>query len=335
MELGRYRGEVQEDPPVGVDLDESGELLTLDQMSRWADTDAEPDWPALRDAAAGGLERSRDLRAAVYLCAALLNTEGVRAFSEGLSLLRHYVEELWDEVYPKLDGEDATERTSAVFNLVNFHRVIRPLNRAPLVEDRAAGRFSLQDMQIARGVIDPPADLEGDPPQESLILAAFQAMDRGELEALDAGLGQGIADLQAIEECFSERAGPTSSPDLSRLRDVLSQMHALTRGRLDEGRQVEDGAVPADSPADAGAGHGSGDSAPATVGGPIRTRQEAVRTIDQVIQYFRANEPSSPVPLLLGRAKRLVDMDFMAILEDIAPEGVNQAKTISGKSVQE
>jgi type VI secretion system protein ImpA len=36
------------------------------------------------------------------------------------------------------------------------------------------------------------------------------------------------------------------------------------------------------------------------------------------------------VPLFLERAKRLVSKTFMEVLEDIAPEGVSQAKLIGG-----
>ena len=48
--------------------------------------------------------------------------------------------------------------------------------------------------------------------------------------------------------------------------------------------------------------------------------------------YYERHEPSSPVPLLLKRAKRLVAKDFMEILRDLAPDGVDQAERISGPS---
>ncbi len=49
-----------------------------------------------------------------------------------------------------------------------------------------------------------------------------------------------------------------------------------------------------------------------------------------VAYYFRMNEPSSPMPMLLQRAKRLVTMDFMEILRDLTPGGVPQAEVIAG-----
>ena len=50
---------------------------------------------------------------------------------------------------------------------------------------------------------------------------------------------------------------------------------------------------------------GEGSGAP-SMSGEIRSRDDAMRVLDRVSEYFRKNEPSSPVPLLLQRAKRLI-----------------------------
>jgi type VI secretion system protein ImpA len=52
--------------------------------------------------------------------------------------------------------------------------------------------------------------------------------------------------------------------------------------------------------------------------------------MDAVANYFRSNEPNSPVPLLLERAKRWVTMDFLAVLADIAPDAMEQARRVTG-----
>ncbi len=53
--------------------------------------------------------------------------------------------------------------------------------------------------------------------------------------------------------------------------------------------------------------------------GAIRSRQDAIRALDAVAEFFRRNEPSSPIPLFVDRAKRLVSKDFLEVLADIAP----------------
>jgi type VI secretion system protein ImpA len=50
------------------------------------------------------------------------------------------------------------------------------------------------------------------------------------------------------------------------------------------------------------------------------SRQEAVALLGQVGAYFRAVEPSSPIPLLTDRARSLTGKDFMALLGDVLPK---------------
>ena len=52
--------------------------------------------------------------------------------------------------------------------------------------------------------------------------------------------------------------------------------------------------------------------------------------MDKISDSSQRHEPSSPVPLLMGRAKRLVSLSFMEILKDMAPGGLSQASTIGG-----
>ena len=56
--------------------------------------------------------------------------------------------------------------------------------------------------------------------------------------------------------------------------------------------------------------------------GAIASRQDAIRALDAVAEFFRRNEPSSPVPLFVDRAKRLVSKNFLEVLADIAPDAV-------------
>jgi type VI secretion system protein ImpA len=81
-----------------------------------------------------------------------------------------------------------------------------------------------------------------------------------------------------------------------------------------EGREAED-AVP--------------DSGTSPVG-VIKSRQDAVRALDAVAEFFRRTEPSSPIPLLVDRAKRLVSKDFLEVLADVAPDAVAQARAAGG-----
>ena len=64
--------------------------------------------------------------------------------------------------------------------------------------------------------------------------------------------------------------------------------------------------------------------------GPITTRADALLLMDLVRAYYERYEPSSPLPFLIDRARRLADKDFMDILRDLAPDGLSQAQHIAG-----
>jgi type VI secretion system protein ImpA len=64
--------------------------------------------------------------------------------------------------------------------------------------------------------------------------------------------------------------------------------------------------------------------------GDIRSREDVLRALDAICSYYSRNEPSSPVPLLLERCKRLVTMSFVDIVKDMLPEALTAIQTIAG-----
>ncbi|MGO4715584.1 ImpA family type VI secretion system protein [Bradyrhizobium sp. 2TAF24] len=53
----------------------------------------------------------------------------------------------------------------------------------------------------------------------------------------------------------------------------------------------------------------------------IENRAQALLLLGQVATFFRAAEPSSPIPFLLDRARDLAQRDFLSVLHDVLPEG--------------
>jgi len=71
-------------------------------------------------------------------------------------------------------------------------------------------------------------------------------------------------------------------------------------------------------------GQSSASTAPAAGNGEakpqeytVTTRADAAALMEIVEQYYRKQEPSSPIPLLLQRARVFVDRDFSALLKDV------------------
>jgi len=52
--------------------------------------------------------------------------------------------------------------------------------------------------------------------------------------------------------------------------------------------------------------------------GPIATRQEALKRLREIGEFFKRNEPHSPLSLLIARAVRWGDMSFEELVRDLA-----------------
>jgi type VI secretion system protein ImpA len=71
------------------------------------------------------------------------------------------------------------------------------------------------------------------------------------------------------------------------------------------------------------------------VGGTVNSRADVSRAIDQLCDWLERTEPSHPAPLLLRRAQRLLNKNFLEIIRDIAPDGTDQVVRLAGRPDKE
>jgi type VI secretion system protein ImpA len=106
---------------------------------------------------------------------------------------------------------------------------------------------------------------------------------------------------------------------------VLRQAaQAVTGGAPDA---VADATATSDAQ-DAG-GHAASARAPA-VRGEIQSRQDALLMLDRVIHYLQQSEPGNPAPLLIERAKKLIGVSFLEIIQNLAPNALDTIETVTG-----
>jgi type VI secretion system protein ImpA len=316
--------------PCGENLEDTALLASFDTFRVFGKStplDPPPEWAAIRARALEALSKSKDIRLLAYLGTASLRTDGLPAFAETLKVASQWLQEYWAGTYPLID-EDAILRRNALNYFADPMAVIDGLRRLPLVSSRQHGTFSLRDIDIAAGLLQPT---DGDArPDERRIDAAFEEMPLEELQAQQAAVAGGIQALKSIETAMAAEGGPEAQPGFEALAAHLVKIDRVLRTRL-AARTGTGGAT------EPGMGEGaSGNGQPATVAvGAIRSRQDAIRALDAVAEFFKANEPSSPVPMLIDRAKRLVSKNFLEVLADIAPDAVPQARSAGGLSQEE
>ena len=336
--------EVSAEAPCGEDLSYDASFLALEDMLRTKagggivagveEEAEEPNWREVREKSSELLKRSKDLRISMYLTISLLKLEGIHGLRDGLSLLRGLLERFWDNLYPQLDpddNDDPLERINILESLsptsvsaqdpVKFKQ---RLAEVPLCNSVQMGKFSLRDIQIAKEEITVSDDERAKAPDMSVIDAAFQDTATDELLATSQATQEAIEHIAAIMSVFSERASEGQTPDVSGFRGVLGKIHKRVQEYLAKrghGEAVDEGAA---------ATGGVKEKGGILLSGDIQSAQEALLAIDKVCQYFDRHEPSSPVPLLLRRAQRLVSKSFLELINDVCPDAASRVQLICG-----
>lgn len=294
----------------------------------------EADWPAVKNRAIALFGRTKDLRVAVYLTRSLLHTEGLTGLRDGLTLIQGLLERYWEMVHPQLDpadNNDPTLRINTLTSLCDPEIVLHSIREATLVNSTALGRFSLRDILITLGKLSLPAGSDEQVIKISTINAAFMDAQLDGLQNTANAINQSIESVAAIESQLMDKVGSKQMADFSTLPDLLKEAQHIMSEHLTQrgvGGDVGEAEVSSDATNEA---PGSPVSAQ-PVTGQINSQEDVIRVLDMACEYFKQHEPSSPVPLLLQRAKRLVAKDFMEILRDLTPAGVTQAEEISGVS---
>jgi type VI secretion system protein ImpA len=327
------------EPPSGPNLQYSPEYASLERAAAGkperqvgaAIVPAEPpDWRAVRDQSGALLASSKDLRVAVLLTRALLETDGFEGLAGGLRLVRRLVEEHWATLHPLLDAEDNDDPTFRVNAMAGLtHRdVLHAIRSAPLVVSKAFGSVSLRALD---GAGPRPAGAKAAPlgPSASTLEAAFQQVPPEVLSQAATTLARCTQEAAAIATGWAARL-PSSGPDFTDFRRALAQAQNAVRTRMDQ-RQGD--APQPNGEASGGVAAEAADApAAAMPRGEVRSRDDVLRAIDAICAYYARAEPSSPVPLLLQRCRRMVTMSFVDILKEMLPESVAGLQKIAGKT---
>ena len=292
----------------------------------------EPDWREVRSKSIELFSRTKDLRLGVFLTKALLHTEGFLGLGDGLALLHGFVDLYWESVHPQLDPEDGLDPTMRINTLVSLCHadgMLRAVREAPLVRTRLNVTFCLRDILIATGKLPVPSGASA-PPDIASINAAFDDCDLDQLQTTADAIGKSIAHVEGIESLVTEKVGAARAASFAELAGLLKSGQRTLAERLARRGVVVEGVQ--NESADTA-------SSPGAMGRPftgdITTRDDAIRVLEKVCDYFAQHEPSSPVPILLRRAKRLVSKNFMEIVRDLAPDGLPQVENIKGAGGEE
>jgi len=232
------------------------------------------------------------------------------------------LEQHWAVVHPQLDPEDDNDPTMRITALaaLTTPATLLALRTSPLVRSQALGPVSYGDLFPGANSSD-----------AARIAGVFETAELADVQATADALAAGAANLRAIDTAFETQTG-NRGPDFAALLDFFNKGHLALSQRLATLKPAEpapEGGADAQGPAETASQKAP--PAPRGLSGDILTREDVLKALDKICEYYARQEPASPVPLLAQRCKKLVTMSFFEILADVAPDGIKQAQLVVGK----
>ena len=167
---------------------------------------------------------------------------------------------------------------------------------------------------------------ESGDPEAARKLALFL---RETVTASHAGLADMSNLLYEIAEVYQAKGG--DSPSFGPIYSQIKAMQSETEKFL-EMFPEDEGAVGGEAGGETAGGGGEaaagGGPAKAFTAGVPRSRSDVVAALDMIGRYYADSEPTSPVPIILRRVRNWVHMDFMQLMNEINPSGVDEVRSL-------
>jgi len=333
------------DNPAGESVQYSGEYDEIREARRsedvlpqgdWQREPKEPEWPKVLDISTTALSKTKDLQIGAWLTEALVELYAFAGLRDGMKVLRGFHEQFWDNVYPEKDGEDLEARANAMSFLDT--KVAIPLKKLPLTKTGSGIEYNYLQWEESTK-FDLPENLEA--LDQEAYNRAVELKAQAEAENRTSGeawrkaktttrrafyeeqfvlLNECWEEFKALDRVMDEKFG-RQTPGLGALKKSLDEVRTLVEKLVKEKRILEP------DPVLDGAGAVSADGSPASADGvgasvgPVRGREDALRRLAEVAQYFQRTEPHSPVAYLVQRAIKWGQMPLEVWLEDVVKDG--------------
>jgi type VI secretion system protein ImpA len=353
FDLAALLAPIPGDAPAGVDLRGDATPQSLYYRLRDARADARaseraaesedplstppPEWRTIRDLGVEVIaEHSKDLEIAGWLTEALLRSDGLPGFAAGVQLMTGLVEDFWDDLFPLPDEDGVATRVRPVAGLngQSGEGMLGPaLRRVPLFLRPDGSPMPFWQFEQSENLAK-----TGDPEiRQRRIDAGVLPFETVENEARAAGRAHFAAlkvEAQAAAEAWRALAAALDAraaddaPPTSRVSELLERIiEAVNRFAPGEAEMLmTDTAAPslegAAVPALAAAGGGIG------IAGAVASREEALRSLAAIAEFFRRTEPLSPLSYTLQEAVRRARMSWPELLEEIVPDAGQRSQIL-------
>ncbi|WP_353760832.1 type VI secretion system ImpA family N-terminal domain-containing protein [Paraburkholderia sp.] len=331
---------VEASAPCGADLEYDPEFIVLSakvvpkaeaQYGNFVGSPEPVNWSDIDRDCRRLMMRSKDMRLAVLFTRCRTRLAGAAGLAEGIGLLAAWLERFPRALHPQVDDADRDAaldiRMNALQAMTDIDGLLADVRDITLAKSTAT-RLQVRDVERAFAHPRLAAALAPDPVVQQL--QDLHAQSRPVMASFDGAL----ANLAAIGAWCAEHL-EAYQPDLSPLTRLLQLLRVRESPLTQECTGLE--SVPS---ADAGADSTAGVPGPSlpvppddgSMSTPDRAslasrstatpadREQALVLIRTARQWFEANEPSSPIPVLLKRAEQFVGKRYAEAVGAIPSE---------------
>lgn len=325
---------IEGDSPTGEDLDDSEKFealrtafdfrfpfdVGLEEAEEGREMPPAVDWEGQIEVIEELSGETKDLFLAASLARCGIAIDDFDTVERGLKMMAGFLETYWDDVHPQVSTLGYIGRKGVCEQIAGRGAFAIPfLNLTVLREGRAAFKAE-QVMNAESG--GPSAD------EYAPIKRMLEEWDEEKKQETADRLQSVIDTIKRIEAAMKEHADGEEPPSFETVIDYVSGVHSafLALAEMGSGSAEEgDGADGEDGASEGGAGLGGGG---APLSGEIRSRDDVLRALRAIEQYYERAEPGHPVKIASRRLAGWVTKDFMQILNDIVPNSVDDATNV-------
>lgn len=270
---------------------------------------APPDWEAVIGAASETIaSESKDFRLACWLCEALLREEGYLGLNEGLLLCRGLCERYWADLFPRPNDDGHLDTVSPLTGVMG-QTVCRLLRLWPITPEHNGAAYSVWDYKQASG--------GGGNESTADIKAAAAAAGPNYYPGLTDAIDTAIETLGWLagfleDNCLPDSYGESTHPSVSALREELEDSQRVIRGM-----DIDVAAEGVDEDSASGVTEAGTAATVVAAHGVINTRNDALKNLGKVAEYFEKTEPHSPISYALRQVMGWGRMSLPELLAEL------------------
>jgi type VI secretion system protein ImpA len=282
-------------------------------------------------------KESKDLQISAWLSEALVKEHGFIGLRDCLRLVAGLQERFWETLYPEIDEGDMEGRANAIawMELQTSYA----LRQAKITGYQGYSSLDFDDSK-KYDIPDNLASLDSteqarynalrdEAEKENRVTAnkwrAEIAQTRRQFyEELNFLFDECWAAYNDVNRVIEEKFDRNQAPGMNNLKKALDDVHSLVKKFLEDKRaeepdEITEEATGAEAGANgdgAAAGNGKG-AGVMSASGAIQNRQDALKRLGDISEFFRKTEPHSPISYILQRAVKWGNMPLELWLQDV------------------